>query len=104
MEALWGLITGNVIEHSIAGIRFTIRTEPNVALPSNSTQEGKPIYGVMKLVGTATFDFFGQPIEVPETEQIFTCMELVDSDSDSTSRHLTFEGKEKATLTRRKVA
>jgi hypothetical protein len=104
VEALWGLITGSVIEQSIAGIRFTIRTDPTVALPTNSEQTDKPISGDMKMVGTATFDFFGQLIEVPDTEQVFTRMELVDCESDSKSRHLTFEGKEKATLTRRKVA
>jgi hypothetical protein len=104
VEALWGLVTGSVIEHSIAGIRFTIRTDPSVALPSNSEQPDKPISGDMKLVGTASFDFFGHLIEVPNTEQIFTRMELVDCESDPTSRHLTFQGKEEATLTRRKVA
>jgi hypothetical protein len=104
VEALWGLVTGNVIEHSIAGIRFTIRTEPNASLPSASAEVGKPICGVMKLVGIASFDFFGHLIEVPNTEQIFTRMELVDCESDPTSGHLTFQGKEEATLTRRKVA
>jgi hypothetical protein len=86
VDALWGLITGNVVEQSVAGIRFTIRADPGVDLHSNSESSSDSISGDIKLIGTATFDFFGQLIEVADTEQIFTRMELVDSKSDSTSR------------------
>lgn len=103
VEALWGLITGNTVEHSIAGVRFSIQAKPDVRV-ENEGQSASPTCGDMKLIGTATFDFFGQPIDVPDTEQLFRQMKLVDSKSDSISRQLTFEGQDDATFSRRKIA
>jgi hypothetical protein len=104
VEALWGLITGNAVEHSIAGARFSIQANPDVRVGNGVQSPALPVLGDMKMIGTATFDFFGQLIEVPDTEQLFRRMRLVDSKSDSISRQLTFEGEDDATLSRRKVA
>ena len=104
IEALWGLITGNTVEHSIAGVRFSIQAKPDVRVGNEGQSPVLPVRGDMKMIGTATFDFFGQLIEVPDTEQLFTRMKLVDTKSDSISRQLTFEGQDDSTLSRRKVA
>jgi len=98
VDALWGIVTSNVIEVPIPGITLPIQVSPNVTIPSEMTS------GTMQMIGSATFDFFGQKIELSDIEQAFTQMELVNTEVDSMTKRLTFRGKQGASLTRRKVA
>lgn len=105
VDALWGLATSNAIEVPIPGIILPpIRVAPNIKLPEHWGSSSKIPSGVMKWVGTETFDFFGEKIDVADIEQIFTEMELVSIEPDFTSKQLTFRGRDGASLTRRKVA
>jgi hypothetical protein len=99
VDALWGIATSNVIKTPIPGITLPIHVSRNVTVPSDMAS------GTMQMIGTATFDFFGQGIELSDIEQAFTEMELVNTEVvDSTTKRFTFRGRENATLTRRKVA
>lgn len=102
VEALHALATGGVAEDSISGLQFGFSGSPDVPLPPRWQSSVEPQSGTLKLFGTAEIPFFGHSVEVPDVEQIFTNMELVELKTGPTSRSFVFEGRKHSVWLRQK--
>ncbi|HMG06114.1 MAG TPA: hypothetical protein VK581_11675 [Chthoniobacterales bacterium] len=87
VEVLHALGTGNFVADSIAGLPFGFSGSVQMPLPENWKSSTEPITGTLKLIGPGQINFFGQIIEIPEVEQFFTDMELVEIKVGESSKH-----------------
>lgn len=93
VEALYALATGGVAEDPIPGLEFAFSGSPDFPLPPAWQSSAGPTAGTLKLQGTGQILFFGQVVEVPDMEQIFTNMKLVDLKTGPSSRSFVFKGR-----------
>lgn len=102
VEVLHALATGDFVEDSIAGLPFGFSGSAQMALPENWQSSTEPITGTLKLIGAGQINFFGQVIEIPEVEQLFTDMELVGIKVGESSKTLLFKGSKDSVWRREK--
>jgi Domain of unknown function (DUF4365) len=103
VEALHALATGNFVEDSIAGLPFGFSGSAQMTLPESWQSSTEPTTGTLKLIGPGEIGFFGQVIEIPEVEQLFTDMELIEIKVGESSKSLLFKGKKDSVWRREKT-
>lgn len=105
LDALRALTRGDSFQDEIPGATFGCSLESDAPLPDHWKSREPPVHGTMKIIGTAAFDLFGHPIELPDVENMMTDVELVafEDSPPGSKRRLSFRGGEEAIWFRRRL-